>query len=416
MVIKFCLFHYGRFCIRHSQFFDLRCHCQGSVAVILRSYRDLIFCLVIGVTFCFLCRDFLIQKIGIGLSKILFCIRDRIKGDLAIQVIGLSLADSLFAFLHFFALQDKSKLSICKQTSGQILLSGKIQSSLCMVCIGKLSFLNFRLHRTACGAADLIDLCCCRQVSIPVIGNGYFYMVNRLIVGIAFCLFCRDFLIQKIGIGLSCILFRIIHLREGNASVCVIRNCLFVLRCRTSTLQCEGELLLKLSQCLSSQNFISFHLGNTSCCISIAKFQFLLFVIHFPCFHMQGTVAVVAYFYHYGIDGAVILVTIFICCRSNLLHRVGMGSDISGRILDRLKVDASICFIRSASKYFVAFSYFKLKLSSFQCSSCQDFGSFQGQAAGSFVLVYKLHVIQRNFFALQVGNFRIYLQTSVSVI
>ena len=131
---------------------------------------------------------------------------------------------------------------------------------------------------------------------------------------------------------------------------------------------------------------------------------------------MQGTVAVVAYFYHYGIDGAVILVTIFICCRSNLLHRVGMGSDISGRILDRLKVDASICFIRSASKYFVAFSYFKLKLSSFQCSSCQDFGSFQGQAAGGFVLVYKLHVIQRNFFALQVGNFRIYLQTSVSVI
>ena len=212
-------------------------------------------------------------------------------------------------------------------------------------------------------------------------------MVNRLIVSIAFCLFCRDFLIQKVGIGLSCILFRIIHLREGNASVCVIRNGLFVLRRRTSTLQCKGELLL--SQCLSGQNFISFHLSITDCLINIGKFQFLLFVIHFPCFHMQGTVSVIAYFYHYGIDGAVILITIFICCRSNLLYCVGMGSDISGRILDRFKVDTSVCCVNSTSEYLFAFSYFKGKLSSSQCSSCQDFGSFQCQAAGSFILVFK---------------------------
>ena len=414
--MEHCFFNRYDFTIcSRARFHNLILCVYGSISVIFRSYPNLIGCLIIAVSVCLLCRDFLIQKIGILLSKILFCIRDRIKGNLAIQVIGLSLADGCFAFLHFFALQDKGKLSICKQTASQILLSGKIQSSLCMVCIGKLRCSrNFRLHRTTCGAADLIDLCCCRKVSIPVIGNGYFYMVNRLIVSIAFCLFCRDFLIQKVGIGLSCILFRIIHLREGNASVCVIRNGLFVLRRRTSTLQCKGEPLLKLSQCLSGQNFISFHLSITGCLINIGKLQFLLFIIHFPCFHMQSTVAVVAYFCHYGIDGTVILVTLFTCCRSNLLYRVGMGSDISGRILDRLKVDASVCFIRSASKYFVAFSYFKFKLSSFQCSSCQDFGSFQSQAAGGFVLIYKLHVIQRNFLALQVGHFRIYLQVSIS--
>ena len=340
--MEHCLFNRYDFTIyRRARFHNLILCVYGSISVIFRSYPNLIGCLIISVSVCLLCRDFLIQKIGISLSKILLCIRNRIKGDLAIQVIGLSLADSLFAFLHFFALQDKSKLSICKQTAGQILLSGKIQSSLCMVCIGKLRCSrNFRLHRTTCGAADLIDLCCCRKVSIPVIGNGYFYMVNRLIVGIAFCLFCRDFLIHQISISLSCICLRVVHFREGNGSIQSVLNGFFVSRCNSSAFQCEGELVL--FQIRSGQYLRCCYRSFTFCLIGVGEFQFRLFVVLLANVNIQCTVTVITYFYNYRINRAVIVITTAIGCRCNLLNLISMDSDVCGRVLDRIKFEASI--------------------------------------------------------------------------
>ena len=355
--MEHCFFNRYDFTIySRARFHNLIFCVYGSISVIFRSYPNLIGCLIISVSICLLCRDFLIQKIGIGLSKILFCIRDRIKGNLAIQFIGLSLADGCFAFLHFFALQDKGKLSICKQTAGQILLSGKIQSSLCMVCIGKLSFLNFRLHRTACRTADLIDLCCCRQVSIPVIGNGYFYMVNSLIIGVTRCLFCRDFLIHQISISLSCICHCVSHLREGNASIPdVVLNRFFVSRCDSGAFQREGELVILCQRC-SGQYFCCFYGSFTFCLIGVGEFQFRFFVVLFANVNIQCTVTVITYFYDYPITRAVIGITIAICFRCNFLNRIIVSSDLCSRVLDRIKFEASIFCVPCLSQDLAAFT------------------------------------------------------------
>ena len=333
MVIKFCLFHYGRFCIRHSQFFDLRCRCQGSVAVILQSYLDLIFCLVIGVAFCFLCRDILIQPISKGLSKILLGVCELIKGDLSVQSIFLSLID-------IFTIQDESKLSCGQQTTGQILLCIKNQRSLCMVLIVKGCFLDFFFYRTACRTTDFIEPCLCSQSSITLVSDCHFYLVSFLIVSITFCFFCRNFLIHQISISLSCICFRVAHRREGNTSVCFVLNSLFVCRCCSGTLKSKGELILRQSS--SGQHFRSCHRSFAFCLINVSEFQFRLFVVLFANINIQCTVTVITYFYNYRVNRTVIGITTAIGCRCNLLNLISMDSDVCGRVPDRFKFEASI--------------------------------------------------------------------------
>ena len=334
MVIKFCLFHYGCFCIRRSQFFDLRYCCQGSVAVILQRYLDLIFCLVIGVAFCFLCRDILIQPISKGLSKILLGVCELIKGDLTGQRIGLSLADAL-------TLQDESKLSVCKQASRQILLCFENQPASCMVLVGKLCVFNFFFHRAASWSADLIDLRLRFQISVTIVRNCHFYMVNSLIIGITCCLFCRDFLIHQISISLSRICLCVSHLREGNASIQAVLNRFFVNRCDSGAFQREGELVILCQRC-SGQYFRCCYGSFTFCLIGIGEFQFRLFVVLFANVNIQCTVTVIAYFYNYRINRSVISIIIAICCRCNLLNRISMDSNVCSRVIDRSKLDASI--------------------------------------------------------------------------
>ena len=336
MVIKFCLFHYGRFCIRHSQFFDLRCRCQGSVAIILQSYLDLIFCLVIGVAFCFLCRDILIQPISKGLSKILLGVCELIKGDLSVQSIFLSLAD-------IFTIQDESKLSCGQQTTGQILLCIKNQRSLCMVLIVKGCFLDFFFYRTACRTTDFIEPCLCSQSSITLVSDCHFYLVSFLIVSITFCFFCRNFLIHQISISLSCICFRVAHRREGNTSVCFVLNSLFVCRCCSGTLKSKGELILRQSS--SGQHFRSCHRSFAFCLINVGEFQFRLFVVLLANINIQCTVTVITYFYNYRVNRTVIGITIAINCRCNLLNRISMASNVCSRVIDRIKLNASILCI-----------------------------------------------------------------------
>ena len=348
MVIKFCLFHYGRFCIRHSQFFDLRCRCQGSVAVILRSYRDLIFCLVIGVAFCFLCRDILIQPISKGLSKILLGVCELIKGDLAGQRVGLSLADSL-------TLQNESKLSVRKQTSRQILLRFENQTSSRMVLVGKLCVFNFFFHRAASRSADLIDLRLRFQSSVTIVRNCHFYMVNSLIIGITCCFFCRDFLIHQISISLSCICFCVSHLREGNGSIQSVLNGFFVSRCDSGAFQREGELVILCQRC-SCQFFCCCYRSFTFCLIGVGEFQFRLFVVLLANVNIQCTVTVITYFYDYRINRAVIGITTAIGCRCNLLNLISMDSDVCGRVLDRIKFEASVFCVPCRPQNLAAFT------------------------------------------------------------
>ena len=212
-----------------------------------------------------------------------------------------------------------------------------------MILIVKGCFLDFCFYRAACRTTDFIELCLCSQCSITLIGNCHFYLVGFLIVSITFCFFCRNFLIHQISISLSCICFRVTHRREGNTSVCFVLNSLFVCRCCSGTLKSKGELILRQSS--SGQHFRSCHRSFAFCLINVGEFQFRLFVVLLANINIQCTVTVITYFYNYRVNRTVIGITIAINCRCNLLNRISMASNVCSRVIDRIKLNASILCI-----------------------------------------------------------------------